>query len=382
MPTVDVAIFGAGPVGATLALLLARTTSLRIALIDPHGPERALRDPRAIALSIGSWHTLARVIDPSAIRRAPIRTVHVSLRARMGRTVLRAADEGVSALGEVVRYADLAAALDAALANTRIELRRPASVRDWASDATGVQWTDDRGAATCALAVRAEGGVFGDDDAGADERRAYDQTAIVCEVTCTRPQPGVAFERFGRGGPLALLPLPEASRYAVVWCVPAEAAHALFTSDEAAFVEALHEAFGPTLGMFALAAPRASYPLGLTRRALRPDARTVRIGNAAQTLHPVAGQGLNLGLRDAFVLARCLRDGAPAHDMATVTARYRRLRSLDRHATVAMTDAFARAFALGDPIVERVAGIGLALVDQWPSARSRLARAMMFGQRR
>ncbi|HEU4620951.1 MAG TPA: FAD-dependent monooxygenase, partial [Burkholderiaceae bacterium] len=237
MQHVDLAILGAGPVGQTLALLLARTTHARIALIDKHGPERARSDPRAIALSHGSLQLLARVLDVDALPRAPILEVHVTQSQYLGRALLRARDEGVEMLGAVVRYADLMKALNAALVRlgdaSNIVWRQPTEVVSLKETSDGVAWQDAFGEADAALAARVEGGLFDEANLGRvqpetrtdrDLRRDYAQTAVVCEVECTTPISGAAFERFGRYGPLALLPVPEPRRYSLVWCSSADEA--------------------------------------------------------------------------------------------------------------------------------------------------------------
>ena len=188
--------------------------------------------------------------------------------------------------------------------------------------------------------------------------------------------PHRAFERFTDEGPLALLPQDDG--YALVWCVrPARAAHLLSLPD-AAFLAALASAFGSRLGRLTHVTPRAGFPLGLNAQPLG-SARTVAIGNAAQTLHPVAGQGLNLGLRDAVVLAQMLaQERSPA-----AIERFASCRQADRSLTIRLTDTMARIFAgaPGGAILQTLLGASLCMVDALKPAKRALAEHMMFGWR-
>ena len=227
-----------------------------------------------------------------------------------------------------------------------------------------------------ALAVQAEGGVFGAQEART-RQRDYGQTAVIARVSTSAPIAHRAYERFTDEGPLALLPQDGADgqQYALVWCVRPERAEALLAFDDAAFLSQLGEAFGTRLGRFVGATRRVSYPLGLNADA-PGSARTVAIGNAAQTLHPVAGQGLNLGLRDAAVLSRMLaREASP-----DALARYAAERKRDRGLVVGLTDTMARAFATRGPS-QALLGLGLGVLDTVKPARTLLAETMMFGHR-
>jgi len=223
-----------------------------------------------------------------------------------------------------------------------------------------------------AIVVQAEGGLFSD-QRGRAERRDYRQTALIAQVRASAPIGHRAYERFTDQGPLALLPLGD--EYSLVWCVRPDTAQALLALDDAAFLEQLGLAFGNRLGRFTHASARVAYPLGLNADA-RGSRRSVAIGNAAQTLHPVAGQGLNLGLRDAAVLARVLaRDATPAR-----LGEFSALRRQDRALTVCMTDTLARVFANETP-AQALLGISLGLIDMVTPARNLLAELMMFGRR-
>jgi 2-octaprenyl-6-methoxyphenol hydroxylase len=374
----DVAICGAGPVGMALAILLVQRgmASERIALLDAKTLEQASRDPRSLALSHGSRQILESA-GAWPVAATEIHQIHVSRRGRFGRSLIDRGEHGLEALGYVTRYGALVTRLAAACERHGIVALRPARVSSCRDEADGVMLTVDDSADEpqtlgAALLVQAEGGLF-KDQPGRAVSRDYRQTAIIAQVKASAPIAHRAYERFTEEGPLALL--PQDDQYSLVWCVRPETATALLALTDAAFLAQLGHAFGSRLGSFTAIGPRQAYPLGLSVDG--PDAaRTVAIGNAAQTLHPVAGQGLNLGLRDATVLARTLAPGANPAQLQ----QFRALRQNDRALTVRMTDTLARIFADDTP-AQTLLGAALAVVDIVPPARHLLAEMMMFGRR-
>ena len=374
----DVAICGAGPVGMALACLLAARgmDPARIALVDAKSLAQAQADPRSLALSYGSRQLLDE-IHAWPVPATEIHQIHVSRRGYFGRSMIERSEHGVPALGYVTRYGELAGVLAAACERAGVRMLRPARVTGSTEYADGVMLQLDDGAALDAkLAVQAEGGLFGEQDARAT-RRDYQQTAVIARVSASAPLAHRAFERFTGEGPLALLPQDGADghQYALVWCVRPETAEGLMALDDVAFLAQLGAAFGTRLGSFTGAGARIAYPLGLNADP-RATARTVAIGNAAQTLHPVAGQGLNLGLRDAAVLARLLARAATPEALARFGAE----RALDRRLVVGLTDTMARVFAQKGP-AQALLGLGLGVIDTVTPARSVLAEVMMFGHR-
>jgi 2-octaprenyl-6-methoxyphenol hydroxylase len=374
----DVAICGAGPAGMALAALLARRgmAGARIALVDGKSLGQAITDPRSIALSYGS-RLLLEEVGAWPLPATPIHQIHVSRRGRFGRSMLDRDDHHLPALGYVTRYGELASALASACERAGVTIIRPTRVTgiDEGRDGVVLQLDDGR-ALDASLAVQAEGGVFGRQEQRALQRD-YAQTAVIARVAASAPIAHRAYERFTDEGPLALLPQDGADglQYALVWCVRPDKATGLLALDDAEFLARLGDAFGARLGRFTRVSARASYPLGLNAEP-RATSRTVAIGNAAQTLHPVAGQGLNLGLRDAAVLARLLaRDAGPDQLLEFVAAR-----QADRKLTVGLTDAMARVFADTGP-AQTVLGLSLGLLDTVLPARMLLAELMMFGRR-
>jgi 2-octaprenyl-6-methoxyphenol hydroxylase len=379
---VDVAICGAGPVGLALAALLVQrgVEGQRIALVDARALGQAISDPRSIALAWGSRQLLEEV-GAWPFPCTPIHTIHVSRRGQLGRSLLDREEHRLDALGYVTRYGDVVDALARAVDRAGVQVIRPARVAalDETSDHVSLSLDDGR-TVTAQVVVGAEGGVFGQQEDKArsgTHLRDYGQSAVIARVSTSSPIAHRAFERFTDEGPLALLPQEGADgfQYALVWCVKPERAEALQAMEEERFLHELGEAFGGRLGRFTKVSPRFAYPLGLNADA-RATTRTVAIGNAAQTLHPVAGQGLNLGLRDAAVLARLLARCAGPEGIG----RFLDERAQDRKLTIALTDAMARAFVGSGPL-QSVLGLGLAALDAVKPARTLLGELMMYGRR-
>jgi len=368
LPEVDVAIAGGGPVGCALALALSGSP-VSVARI---ASEVDVAD-RPIALSYGSRLILERLGAWRSIQSSPIETIHVSQQG-FGRTVMRCEEYGLPALGYVTAYSELVAQLAA---------QTPAAaetLKDWETGGEQVALRLSRGEEEVRMRARllvlADGGAI----RRAEHVTDYDQRAIVAEVKAERPRRGVAWERFTAEGPLALLPYGD--RYALVWSVRPPAAENLLELSDPEFLARLREAFGGRLGDFRSTGPRSAFPLSLRYGAINPAPRILAVGNAAQTLHPVAGQGLNLGLRDAWELAQMLLDVVKEEIGARrFLARYVRRRRLDRYAGIGFTDFLVRIFSNSHPPLAAARGAGLAALDALPPARRFLARRMIFGTR-
>ncbi|MDE1183339.1 UbiH/UbiF/VisC/COQ6 family ubiquinone biosynthesis hydroxylase [Paraburkholderia sp.] len=382
----DVTIVGAGPVGLALAGWLARRSATRpmsVALIDARDPEAAASDPRAIAVSQGSRMILEPLCWPADA--TTIQRIHVSQRGHFGRTVIDHREHGLPALGYVLRYGAIVHALADAVRPTPVHWFRGTSAQTPVQDADGVTLSIETAHVTRTLRTRilvnAEGGLFHQQKTGDGGSRDYGQTALVGTVSVSAPQPHVAWERFTREGPIALLPIGgvRGGDYALVWCcTPDEAQRRTALSDEA-FLHELGAAFGDRMGSFTQIKGRASFPLGLNAVDALVKGRVAAIGNAAQTLHPVAGQGLNLGLRDAHALADALAQfGARPLALAAFAQR----RALDRRLTIGATDTLARLFTVDFPPLAALRGLALTALEFVPPVKTALARQMMFGQRR
>ncbi|MBI5257142.1 MAG: FAD-dependent monooxygenase [Burkholderiales bacterium] len=389
----NIAVIGAGPVGLALALQAARLLpEARLTLLDARPAEADVSgDPRTLALSLGSVQLLERLGCWPRAAAQPIRQVHVSQApptlalGRLEAAVrIHAAEMAVPMLGAVLSYGQLVAPLQAAwLATAAEQPQRLASrfgtavtalkpVPDGVEVDAGISERFD-------LAVVAEGGVFGE-QARKAVARDYGQTAWVGSVTLEGGTPGLAIERFTRQGPLALLPLPPAEgrqRAALVWCVDAADDPVRELSDAQRLV-VLQSQLPEVAGTLVALSPLKAFALGLNAERTLVEGCTVRIGNAAQTLHPVAGQGLNLGLRDAFELVQALRENAT---LASALRRVEWSRAPDRWAMIAATDFLARSFTWHVPGLPTARGLGLAALQAMPWARGLLARQMMFGRR-
>ncbi|MET3214843.1 UNVERIFIED_ORG: 2-octaprenyl-6-methoxyphenol hydroxylase [Burkholderia territorii] len=386
MPDYDLAIVGAGPVGLALAGWLARRSATQhasIALIDAREPAASANDPRAIAVSHGSRVLLDTLAWPADA--TPIEHIHVSQRGHFGRTLIDRDEHALAALGYVVRYGSIVQALAGAVRGTRIDWLTSTTARAPQQDADGVTLTLDgpqgERPLRARIVINAEGGLFHEQQADAGKhRRDYGQTALVGTVTVSAPRPNVAWERFTHEGPLALLPLggPRQADYSLVWCcTPDEAARRAALPDDA-FLRELGGVFGERMGAFVAIAGRASFPLGLSAAQTLVSGRIAIVGNAAQTLHPVAGQGLNLGLRDAHTLVDTLSaQGFEATALATFNAR----RALDRRFTIGATDTLARLFTIDTGPLPLLRGAALTALEFVPPLKKAIARQMMFGQR-
>lgn len=375
MRQVDIAICGAGPVGLTLALFLIKRgiQPEQIALIDATTTEQACGDKRSIALSFGSQQLL-QTISAWPINCTEIHQIHVSRRGRFGRTLIDREAQKVPALGYVARYGDIVRPLCSLLNKyaPALTVIRPATVNAITQTENSVQISlSDNQTIEAKIAVQAEG------KSAQAKQHHYQQTALVAHVKTSNPIVARAYERFTDEGPLALL--PQEDGYALVWCVRSESAAKLLALDEAQFLAELRIAFGERLGRFTAATPRASFPLTLNTDVNATIGRCVSIGNAAQTLHPVAGQGLNLGLRDAFLLAGCLAKSLDPNSLQD----FFKARSVDRSATIQLTDQLAQIFtsASSDSVKQTFLGASLGLLDVVTPVQNWLAQRMMFGLR-
>jgi len=392
---VSLGVVGAGPVGLSLALMAqAAWPGVTITVYDARDTDaRIAQDARVLALSLGSVQTFERLGVWPAIRAvaAPIQAVHVSQRqpALLGlfspraepQLWLRATEQGVPMLGAVARYGAIVMPLReawqacCAQSPARCVARYGVPVSAITAKGAGVE-VDAAVVETHDLVVVAEGGVFAD-QARKAVHHDYHQTAWVGQVILAGGTPGAAFERFTSSGPLALLPLAEPGCAALVWCVDSrDDPVAPLTDGQRATV--LNSLLPVAAGRVQSVSPLKAFPLGLNAERTLVDGRCVRIGNAAQTLHPVAGQGLNLGLRDAYEMVRRL---SQADDLDAALRRLEWQRAPDRWSMIGVTDFLARSFTWPVPGLSTVRGMGLDLLDRVPLLQRALARQMMFGRR-
>ena len=388
----DLAIAGGGLVGASLALALA-PLGLKIALVEavvPGGDGHPSYDERTTALSNGTIRAFRSLGVWSRMEReaAPIRRIHVSERGRFGVARIDAAEQGLESLGSVLPNRVIGEALWHGLAAwPGVEVLAPARV-------TGTTMVDgcrrleaerdgEPLSVTARLVVAADGArsTIREQAGIGSDHWDYGQTAIVTTMTAQRFHDHVAYERFTSDGPIAVLPLTD-GRCGVIWTLrPEAAARALELPDEA-FLEEFQQAFGFRLGRFVKVGVkvgrRYSYDLALTRAERHTAPRLAIVGAAAQGMHPIAGQGFNLGLRDAACLAEVIADARAegrldAGDDA-VLAAYAEWRDDDRRRIVAFTDGLVRTFGSPLATIGGLRAAGLVAFDLLPPAKAAMSR--------
>ncbi|TKI03777.1 2-octaprenyl-6-methoxyphenyl hydroxylase [Martelella alba] len=380
-------IVGGGMAGATLALALSRMTAGRLAvdLVEartPDGRPHPGYDGRALALADGTCRQLTAIGVWPALRpgASPMARVQVSDRGHFGKVWLDARDYGLDALGYVVELHEAGQRLYELLRRAPgVRLHCPASVASVARRSDAVDVALDNGEhLTGRLLVAADGSRSPTaEQCGITWRQSdYRQLAVIANITTARALDKTAYERFTEHGPLALLPL-SAGRAAVVWCLPEERRDEVAGWDDAAFRDALQRVFGWSLGRIRKVGRRQIYPLRLLTAAGHIGHRLALVGNAAQTLHPIAGQGFNLGLRDVMTLAETLAEahgrGDDPGDYPTLR-QYSRRRGPDQTNAVKMTDGLIHVFANDYPALVLARNWGLQTMARWPLLRNVLAR--------
>ena len=392
MSRVQLAIIGGGLVGASLALALqegVRQRGWRIVLIEPFAPGNSYQpsyDARSSALSYGTRQIYERLgLWPALSARAePIRQIHVSDRGRFGATRLSAESEGVPALGYVVENAWLGQCLWQALDAEVVEWRCPAEVTALQALGDGYRLTlNDGSQLDCDLAVLADGGRSGlREQLGITVKTTpYGQNALIANISTAEAHQGQAFERFTDEGPMALLPLSE-NRSALVWTRQGSDAQRLAALPDREFLAELQQVFGYRLGALTQVGARHLYPLSLVEASEQVRPHLVVLGNAAHSLHPIAGQGYNLSLRDTLALAEALLDSPATPGDFSVLQDYLQRQRLDQQLTVGFSDQVTRLFSTAQPLLVAGRNLGLLGLDLLPPAKHWFARqAMGLGTR-
>jgi 2-octaprenyl-6-methoxyphenol hydroxylase len=402
----DIAIIGAGPVGAMLALQLAQANltnanAARICLIDSRAESPSTSEvsnqiihplERTLALSAHTFSTLQSLQVPLPTC-APIEQIHISQQGQFGRTVLSAQEIGEAALGHTILYSQLIAALDQTLltmsAENTLRLQFSSKVEsiNQHADHAVITLAGDQ-TITTKLLVIADGGNSLDWLRGvAVESHDYGKSAVLAQVNLDRSLNGLAYERFTEVGPLALLPVSSSQaehRAALVWVTTPEHAEHLVSQPEPEFVSAFQAAFGSRAGRFVSVHQRKRYPLRHRTVQPRYGQRFVVIGNAAQTLHPVAGQGLNLGMRDASELADLLTSAIEKQQdcgTSSLLAQYDANRERDAQGTAGFTRLLTDIFERDESIIRAGRGLALTALDLMPFARKALLNRLLYGAR-
>lgn len=385
--TEPVIIVGGGPVGATLALTLQHK-GIAVIMLEARAKGAAYQDQRALALSYGSRAILEKLgvwakLDAQA---TAINTIHISQRGSFGRSLLKARDHDLPALGYVLSYGALTQALDEALADfngvnviyeaeaTHIEPSPEKATVSFNHQAQSQQLSS-------ALLVLADGGrSLGDIPGIQRETKMYGHDALVTKVKCELPHDNIAYERFTPMGPVALLPNGE--DFSLVWTGKQEEVARVMALDDAAFLSQLHQHFGDRVGRFLDVGKRLTFPLKLSYLNPVTAPHLVVIGNAAQTMHPVAGQGFNVGLRDAYELAQQVAQTSPeTWGQDAMMHAYQQGRKTDTKRGLMFTDFLVNLFSNDIVVVSGLRGMSLGMLDLLKPVKSRLVRKMSFGSK-
>lgn len=383
----DVVIIGGGPVGMALVIALQKSGLSALLLEARELPEED-EDPRPLALSHGSRLILEHLnVWNKLSAPTPISAIHISNKGSLGRTLITTEDAGVPNLGYVVNYHNLFNTMHTMMQEAKADYIAGAKVTNFETCAdhgqVDFEYGNENKKVIAKLLVLADGGrltaQIKDIDYAAYE---YEQWAIVANITTEIPQSGIAYERFTSDGPVAML--PSADHFALVWTVPPDIAQTVITMNESVFLSKLHDHFGDRLGKFIKAGKRTGFPLSLKYATPNTSQRIALVGNAAQTLHPVAGQGFNLGLRDAWELANVIlaspeittEIGTPA-----MLSRFRKKRKFDSNAGRIFTDSLVKLFSHDNILLKNASSMGLCALDNIPPLKRFVARRMIFGVR-
>ncbi|MBE5182206.1 2-octaprenyl-6-methoxyphenyl hydroxylase [Vibrio parahaemolyticus] len=355
MKQYDVVIAGGAMAGATLALAIEHLSrgALRVAVVEPFKAQSDQHpgfDSRSIALSYGTVNLLRHLELWSAIEpfSTPIEHIHVSDRSHAGMTDITKHDVGVEALGYVVELADVGRVYQELLTHsTAIDLYCPDSAKHITRTQENVTIELASGELLNAkLLVAADGAVSQCcQQIGLElSEHDFDQVAVIANIVTQEPHQGRAFERFTENGPVALLPMSD-NRMSLVWCLRPDEAQIVMELSESEFLERLQQDFGWRLGAMQKVGLRASYPLLLRHRKQNISHRYAIVGNAAQTLHPIAGQGFNLGIRDVVTLAEELVKQGEDVGRYQGLIRFSQRREADRNETIWLTSSLVHVFS-------------------------------------
>lgn len=384
MQTTNIIIVGGGPVGSVLALALQQK-NVPFIMLEARAKGASHADTRALALSYGSRMILEKlgVWDTVAAKATAINTIHISQRGGLGRTKLKAKDHNMPAIGYVLPYGVLTQALDTLLDSDLILHSSEANAIASNQVASEVTFTRDNQSYIMAspLLVVADGGrSLGEIEGIKKDTKEYGHDALVSKVLTELPHNNIAYERFTPTGPMALLPNGNAG-FSLVWTGEKTSIDALLQLDDATFLVQLHAAFGDRVGQFLSIEKRISFPLKLSTLKPSTTLHLTVIGNAAQTMHPVAGQGFNVGMRDAWALADLIINTLP-EDLGNtqMLASYNKLRQRDTRGGILFTDLLVNVFSNEVIGLGAMRGVGLGLLELIKPAKKILVGKMSFGK--
>ena len=382
----NIVIVGGGPVGMVLALLLAKQ-GVASTLLEARKLGAANQDTRALALSYGTRRILEKlgVWQHLSVHATAINTIHVSQKGSLGRSVLRAQDYQQEALGYVLSYGALCTVLNAELQGlTMVSLidEAQADAISYDDQQAVIRYTrlSEQAQLSCALAVLADGGRSLEAAAGLQrETKEYGHDALITKVSAELAHDNVAYERFTAEGPMALLPNGERD-FSLVWTGKKELIEPLLALSDAEFLAQFHAQFGDRVGRFLTVGKRMTFPLRLSQLQEAATPHLVVIGNAAQTMHPVAGQGFNVGLRDAEVLAQHIVHANATLGSVEMLAAYRASRKTDTKNGLLFTDFLVNIFSNDILGFAKLRSVGLGVFDLVAPVKRHLVRKMSFGK--
>ena len=380
----SIIIVGGGPVGSVLALALQQQ-GMPFTMLEARAKGTSHKDTRALALSYGSRLILEKlgVWDVVEAKATVIDTIHISQRGGLGRAKLNAAEHNMSAIGYVLSYGALTQALDSALDTNHVMYEAEATEIKPGKANSQVTFNQNRQshALVSALLVVADGGrSLGEITGIKKETKEYGHDALVSKVTAELPHNNIAYERFTPSGPMALLPNGEAG-FSLVWTGEKASIDALLALDDRTFLSQLHTAFGDRVGKFLSIEKRMSFPLKLSTLKPSTAPHMAIIGNAAQTMHPVAGQGFNVGLRDAWTLADLITNTPQAGwGEAQMLNIYSQQRSRDTRGGILFTDLLVNIFSNDTIGLSALRGAGLGVLELLKPVKNMLISKMSFGK--
>ncbi len=382
----DIVIVGGGPVGMVLSLLLAKQ-NIASTVLEARKQGAANQDTRALALSFGTRRILEKlgVWQSLAVHAAAINTIHVSQQGSIGRSLLRAEDYQQEALGYVLSYGALCTVLNAQIADFPMihfvdEAQAESITHDADFAAVRYQRHGELHELQSALVVLADGGRSLEAVAGLKrETKEYGHDALISKVSAELPHNNIAYERFTARGPMALLPNGERD-FSLVWTGEKSYIAPLLELSDAEFLAQFHAAFGDRVGRFLSVGKRMTFPLRLSQLQETDTPHLVVVGNAAQTMHPVAGQGFNVGLRDAEVLARHIIKANDALGSSEMLSAYRADRKNDTKNGLLFTDFLVNIFSNDIPVISAFRSAGIGVFDLVKPVKRLLVSKMSFGK--
>lgn len=382
----DIVIVGGGPVGMVLSLLLAKQ-NIGSTVLEVRKQGAANQDTRALALSFGSRRILEKlgVWQSLAPHATAINTIHVSQKGSIGRSLLQAQDYEQEALGYVLSYGALCTVLNAQIANFPVihlidEAQAESITHNAACAAVRYQRHGELYDIQSPLVVLADGGRSLEEVAGLTrDTKEYGHDALITKVSAELPHNNIAYERFTANGPMALLPNGERD-FSLVWTGEKSRITPLLELSDTEFLAQFHAEFGDRVGRFLSVGKRMTFPLKLSQLKETDTPHLVVVGNAAQTMHPVAGQGFNVGLRDAEFLARHIANAPDHAGSSEMLAAYRNSRKTDTKHGLLFTDFLVNIFSNDILGISALRSAGIGMFDLIKPAKRYLVSKMSFGK--